>query len=316
MDDQGTQYKRQPTSRVARGDARPLGHVPVLLDEILAFLPAEALEQGGLFVDGTLGAAGHTIQVIDRFGARVRVLAFDRDQDAISLALTKLGPRADQVQVVHGSYADLLEQLGDTRAAGILLDLGLSNMQLSVPARGFAHGDDGPLDMRFDTSGGQTAREWLSRVPRKTLIEVLKTWGELPRPDRAADCIKRAIVQDGVDSTRELAKRIDATVRVPGRGVRASTLAFQAIRIEINGELGELARCLERIPEALAVGGVACVISYHSIEDRMTKLAFRELARGDAFELLTKKPVRPGVAETRRNRKSRSACLRAIRRIA
>jgi 16S rRNA (cytosine1402-N4)-methyltransferase len=314
--DQGTKQTPKDAGGGRRGRSAGLGHVPVLVDEIVGFLPKDALTSGGLFLDGTLGAGGHTLQIIDRFGARVRVLAFDRDKGAIELAMVKLDDVRDQVRIVHGSYAGLLDALDGSKADGMLLDLGLSNMQLSVASRGFAHGEDGPLDMRFDDSGGQTAREWLSRVPRNRLIDVLKTWGELPRPDRAADVIKRAVIQDNVDSTSELAKRIDANVRVRGRGVRASTLAFQAIRIEINGELDELSSFLERFPEALAPGGVACVMSYHSIEDRMTKVAFRELARGDEFELLTKKPVKPGLDETRRNRKSRSACLRAIRRVA
>ncbi len=318
MVEQGRQTRRAEASARSRERVEAPGHVPVLVDEILDFLPAAALEAGGLFVDGTLGAGGHSLRVIDRFGARVRVLAFDRDTSAIKLAMVNLAERKSQLTAVHGSYASLLdelERLDGSKVDGVLLDLGLSNMQLTVASRGFAHGEDGPLDMRFDATNGQTAREWLSRVHRKRLIEVLKTWGELSRPDRAADAIKQAVVQDRVDSTAELARRIDGAVRVRGRGVRASTLAFQAIRIALNGELDELETFLARFPEAMAPGGVACVMSYHSIEDRMTKVAFRELARGGDFELLTKKPVRPGDQEIRRNRKSRSACLRAIRRL-
>ena len=289
-------------------------HIPVLLEEVLELL---RLCERGVYVDGTLGGGGHALGVVKRFGSGVVVVGIDRDPQALEEADSILNNLGARVVLRHGSYADIAAYLADAGldgADGVLVDLGVSAFQLATPERGFSHTLGGTLDCRFDPSRGIPAHEWIRRVPRSELIRALETWGELPRADRVADVLREAVIRERLTDSAQIARRVDAVARVPGRAVRASTLAFQAVRIAVNEELDQLARFLDEAPRCLRPGGTLCCISYHSLEDRMVKNRFRDLGRTDQFELLTKKPLEPGEAEVRSNRKARSARLRAIRR--
>jgi len=289
-------------------------HVPVLLGEVLDLLP---LAERGVYVDGTLGGGGHALGVVRRFGAGVVVVGIDRDPQALDEAGSILNNLGARVVLRHGSYAEIdaaLAGAGLDGADGVLVDLGVSAFQLATPERGFSHTLGGTLDCRFDPTRGVPAHEWIRRTPRSELIRALETWGELPRADRVADVLREAVVRERLTDSAALARRIDAVARVPGRQVRASTLAFQAVRIAVNDELGELARFLDKAPGCLRPGGTLCCISYHSLEDRMVKNRFRDLGHTDDFELLTRKPIEPTDHEVQSNRKARSARLRAIRR--
>jgi 16S rRNA (cytosine1402-N4)-methyltransferase len=289
-------------------------HIPVLLEEVLELL---RLAERAVYVDGTLGGGGHAQGVARRFGAGVVVLGIDRDPQALDEAASILKNVSEHVVLRHGSYADVaayLAEAGLDGADGVLVDLGVSAFQLATPERGFSHDRSGVLDCRFDPTRGVPAYEWIRRAPRSELVRALETWGELPRPEKAADLLREAVARERLTDTVAIARRIDAAVRVPGRAVRASTLVFQAIRIAVNGELAELERFLVEAPACLRPGGTLCCISYHSLEDRLVKVRFRELGRTDEFELLTKKPLEPTENEVRSNRKARSARLRAIRR--
>jgi 16S rRNA (cytosine1402-N4)-methyltransferase len=289
-------------------------HEPVLVEEVLR---AFGLSEGGVYFDGTLGGGGHLRAVKERVGAGVRALGVDRDPDALAAARAELGGFGGEIVLRHGTYADMgryLSEAGFGLADAALLDLGVSLHQLVTPARGFAHDLDGAPDMRFDPRSGQDALEWIRSTSREMISKAMTEYGDLPAGNRVADTLRRAVVHDRVHTTRELAKRINGAIRVRGRRVSAATLVFQAIRIAINGEFEELDRFMAEFPEHLAEGGVLCVISYHSGEDRRIKRRFRDLSRQGGFELLVKKPIVPTDDEVRRNRQARSAKLRAIRR--
>jgi len=289
-------------------------HIPVLLEEVLELL---RLAEHGVYVDGTLGGGGHALGVVRRFGAGVVVIGIDRDPQALKEADSILNNLGARVVLRHGSYADLaayLAEAGLDGADGVLVDLGVSAFQLATPERGFSHNQAGVLDCRFDPTRGVPAHEWIRRTPRSELIRALETWGEISRAEKAADVLREAVIREHLTDTVQIAKRVDAVVHVPGRSVRGSTLVFQAVRIAVNDELRELERFLVEAPACLKPGGTLCCISYHSLEDRLVKVRFRDLGHTDDFELLTKKPIEPTENEVRSNRKARSARLRAIRR--
>jgi len=287
------------------------GHVPVLLDEVLELL---AVRPGGLWVDGTVGLGGHAAALLRATAPDGRLLGLDRDTDTLERARAVLGPVSDRARLEPGDYREIPERLGDERADGIVLDLGISSAQLDDPERGFSFQADGPLDMRIDRSDGETAADVVNRLPEKALADLIYAYGE----ERASRRIARAIVQARerapIRTTAELAEIVRrAAPRGPRRRLHPATRTFQALRIHVNRELDGLSEALERIAGCLAPSGRMAVIAFHSLEDRAVKTTFRGLAhRG--FALLTKKPVRPSEAETRQNPRARSARLRALAR--
>jgi 16S rRNA (cytosine1402-N4)-methyltransferase len=290
-------------------DAR--GHQPVLLAEAMELL---AVSPGGLYVDGTVGLGGHAEEVLRRSAPDGRLLAFDRDPEAIARAGARLAPFGDRVRFEHADFREIPARVGEA-PRGVLLDLGVSSMQLDSAARGFSFNAEGPLDMRMDPTAGITAAELVNRLPERELADLIYRWGEEHASRRIARAIVDARRRRHFTTTTELAEVVRRNAGRSRRpGLDPATKTFQALRIAVNREIEGLASALESIAATLAGGGRLAVIAFHSLEDREVKHTLRALAtRG--FRLLTKKPVRPGEAETRRNPRSRSARLRAIERI-
>jgi 16S rRNA (cytosine1402-N4)-methyltransferase len=285
-------------------------HEPVLLAETLELL---AVRPGGFWVDGTVGAGGHAAEILSRSAPDGRLLATDRDAEALAEAAQTLAPFAGRARLLQADYRELPALIEDP-PAGILLDLGVSSLQLDRAERGFSLKSDGPLDMRMDRRGGITAADVVNRLPEAELADIIYRYGE----ERASRRIARRIVETRRRSpfrrTVELAEVVRAAARRPrGRGIDAATLTFQALRIHVNRELEGLGDVLASLAGRLAPHGRLAVIAFHSLEDREVKQAFRSLATA-GFRILTRKPVRPGEDEVRRNPRSRSARLRAIER--
>jgi 16S rRNA (cytosine1402-N4)-methyltransferase len=281
---------------------------------------AEVLEhlapsRGGVFVDGTVGLGGHARAVLDAGASRV--LGIDRDPAAVELARERLRDFGERVRVVHGDYRQLpaiLDGEGLSAVDGILLDLGVSSMQLDQPGRGFSFRRDEPLDMRMDTSAGPTAAEAVAGADEKTLADVIYEFGE----DRHARRIARAIVSARAVAPIDTTARLADIVRraVPRRGytrIDPATRTFQAVRIWVNRELEGLGDCLQAAASRLNPGGRLVVITFHSLEDRIVKHVLRSMqAAGEhGLRVLTKRPLMAGADEIDRNPRARSAKLRA-----
>jgi 16S rRNA (cytosine1402-N4)-methyltransferase len=285
-------------------------HEPALLAESMELL---GVRPGGLWVDGTVGAGGHAAEILRRSAPGGRLLACDRDADALRVAAETLAPFGARARLLHADYRALPDVL-DGPADGILLDLGISSMQLDRPERGFALGSDGPLDMRMDQGGGVTAAEVVNRLPEAELADIIYRYGEERASRRIARRIVEARRRAPLRTTQELAAVVRAAASRPRGGrIDPATLTFQALRIHVNRELEGLGVALGRLARLLAPGGRMAVIAFHSLEDREVKHAFRALSAA-GFRLLTRKPVRPGEAELRRNPRARSARLRAVER--
>ncbi len=278
---------------------------------------------GEVFLDGTVGAGGHAEGIAQRLGPSGVLVCADADPAMFSLASERLR-RFPGVVMVHADFADLealREAAGGRMFDGMLLDLGLSSPQLSDLSRGFSFLGEGPLDMRRDPgAGGTTAREILARSTERDLADIFFRFGE----ERFSRRIARAIVErrrrEPIESTARLAELVKAAVprRAWPRKIHPATRVFQALRIAVNRELESLARFLERFPSHLAPGGRVAVISFHSLEDRMVKTAFRAQSSGAAapLALLVRKPVVPAETEVRENPRAASAKMRAARKIA
>jgi len=281
---------------------------------------AEVLEhlqpsRGGVFVDGTAGLGGHARALLEAGASQL--VGVDRDPAAVEVARERLREFGDRARVVHGDYRDLpaiLDREGVGAVDGILLDLGVSSMQLDAPGRGFSFRRDEPLDMRMDTSAGATAAEAIAGADEKTLADVIYELGE----DRHARRIARAIVEARLRAPITTTGRLADVVRraVPRRGytrIDPATRTFQAVRIWVNRELDGLGDCLVAASARLAPGGRLVVITFHSLEDRIVKHVLRSLqaAGTHGLRVLTKRPLVPSAAETERNPRARSAKLRA-----
>jgi len=286
-------------------------HQPVLLAEVLQWLAPQA---GQTLVDGTLGGGGHTRALAERIAPAGQIVALDRDLDAIERAQAAIAGLP--VRLAHGNFCDLpeiLQQLGITAVDGILLDLGLSSDQLADAERGFSFAADGPLDLRFDTSTGEPAWRMIDRLSAEHLADLIYQYGE----ERYSRRIARAIVErrrdDPIRTAGELAelvRRVIPRTRPPQR-IDPATRTFQALRIAVNDELKSLEIALRRLPECLKPGGRLAVISFHSLEDRRVKEAFRDDPR---YGPLMRKPIVPSEEESARNPRSRSAKLRVAER--
>lgn len=305
-------------------------HQPVLVTEVLAGL---AVQREGCYVDGTYGRGGHSAGILARLGPRGRLLALDKDPDAVADARQRFG-NDFRFAIRHAGFEDMRrvagEHFGDRAVLGVLLDLGVSSPQLDRADRGFSFSHDGPLDMRMNTDEGMTAAEWLRRVGENDLVRTIRQYGEEPRAKLVARAIVAAREQGPITTTGELA-RIVARALPAGRqrGVHPATRVFQAIRIALNDELGALERGLAAAVDLLAEGGRLVVISFHSLEDRIVKRFIAREARGDpAYAGLPSMPaaaeprleavgrlVRPGAAELERNPRARSARLRVAARL-
>lgn len=307
-----------------------LPHQPVLLAETLDAL---AIRPGGCYVDATFGRGGHAAAILHRLGPDGRLLALDRDPAAAEWAGMQLcgDGRFQFVRTPFGQLARILaerELMG--RVDGILFDLGVSSPQLDDPARGFSFSQKGRLDMRMDPTAGVGAAEWLNRVPEAELDRVLAEWGEERFHRRVARAIVAARQQAPIATTAKLAEIVAAAVPTREPGKHPATRAFQAIRIAVNDELGQLEAVLPQALTALGPNGRLVVISFHSLEDRVVKRFIREQVRGRELPLdlpVAGRPegmtlrsigraVRPGPAEIAANPRARSAILRTAERLA
>ena len=303
-------------------DERP--HHPVLLKEALEALE---LHQGGIYVDGTFGRGGHARGILERIGPLGRLLALDRDPQAVATARSLFGNDA-RFEVVRGRYSMMGQAIADRgwtgKVNGILLDLGVSSPQLDEPLRGFSFRHDGPLDMRMDPDHGITARQWLASAPESEIARVIRDLGEERFARRIARAICAERVRQPIETTVHLARIVADAVRTREPGQDPATRTFQAIRLHVNGELDELRAVLPQTVEAMAPGGRLVVISFHSLEEHIVKDFMRTEAKGDRFPpdlpvpaaMLTPRlrsvgrPVRPGDDELARNPRARSAVMR------
>jgi len=285
------------------------GHAPVLLAETLELL---VVRPGGLWVDGTVGPGGHAAAILRASSPDGRLLGIDRDGETLARAREALLPFGERVRLEQGDFREIPARLRDERANGILVDLGISSAQLDDPERGFSFQAEGPLDMRMDRGGGETARDLVNRLPERELADTLYRFGEERASRRIARAIVRAREHSPIRTTTELAEIVRRASPRSGRpGLHPATRTFQALRIRVNRELDGLGTALQAAARCLAPGGRLAVIAFHSLEDREAKTTLRSLA-GQGFALATKKPVRPTAAEIRENPRARSARLRAL----
>lgn len=297
-------------------------HVPVLAREVVEALH---VKPEGVYVDATFGRGGHSRLILERLGPGGRLIALDRDPQAVVAARAIADRRFSCVRARFGAVARVLDEAGMARIDGALLDLGISSPQIDDPARGFSFRRDGPLDMRMDPDAGESAADWLARAQQDEIREVIERHGE----ERFAKQIARAIVaarcREPVRTTRQLAAIVATAVRTREPGQDPATRTFQAVRIHVNQEAEELALALPALMERLAPGGRIAVISFHSLEDRVVKQMLRAAASPPPLPArlpvraadipvpamrLVGKAVRPGVAEVAVNPRARSAVLR------
>jgi 16S rRNA (cytosine1402-N4)-methyltransferase len=291
-------------------DVKRFEHATVMRDEVVR---AIGPRPGGVYVDVTLGGGGHTVALLEA-EPKARIVAFDRDRVAIDAARESLAMIADRVTLVHAPFSRVraeLEALGVTRLDGLVADLGVSSPQLDEAERGMSFRREGPLDMRMDRDDGETALELIERLSDDDLANVIFDYGDERRSRRIARSIKKAVQAGELRTTLDLRRAIVRAVGpVRVGGIDPATRTFQALRVAVNRELEELEELLAALPELIGEGGVAAVLSFQSMEDRLVKRAFAE----PPWSRLTKKPQAPSDEECALNARARSAKLRAARR--
>ena len=301
------------TLEEASGSARSFEHVTVMLEETLDSIAPRA---GGVYADATLGGGGHGEQVLERSAPDGRLIGIDKDPEALDAARQRLARFGSRVTFVHGSFSEagrILAEVGHPQVDGLVADLGVSSPQLDHAERGFSFRADGPLDMRMDPTRGPTARELIASLEEGALADVLFQLGEERKSRRIARSIKLAEAKGELETTGDLRHAVRAAIGRPRGRIDPATRTFQALRIAVNDELGELDALLEQLPDVLRDDGVAVLISFHSLEDRKVKRCFRGDAR---LAPLSKRPRTAGDAESEENPRARSAKLRAARRVA
>lgn len=307
-------------------------HIPVLLDEVIEGLN---IKPDGIYVDGTLGGAGHSYEIAKRLSDKGRLIGIDQDEDAIKAASERLKEFGNRVTIIRDNYSNMpavLKELGIERVDGVLLDIGVSSYQLDNPERGFTYREDAPLDMRMDKRSSFSAKELVNEYSREDLIRVLRDYGEERNAARIADSIIRTRADHPIETTGELAKIVEGSIPAKFRynGGHPAKQTFQAIRIEVNGELTVLEESIDAIIDLLTGSGRLCIITFHSLEDRIVKSRFKgnvdrcicppqfpvcTCGRKPKGRLITSKPIVPSDEEIDRNRRAKSSKLRIFERI-
>lgn len=306
-------------------------HKSVLLKETVDSLN---IKPWGVYVDGTLGGGGHALEVCGRLGDKGRFIGIDQDSDAIAAASLRLENYSDKVTIVKSNYEQIesvFRELGLAGADGIYLDLGVSSYQLDNPERGFTYREDAPLDMRMDTDGGTTAADVVNGLSQSELYRIIRDYGEEKFAANIARHIVMAREKKRIETTGELTEIIKAAIPMKMRAVggHPAKRTFQAIRIQVNRELEVLEQTIDKMIDLLNPGGRLCVITFHSLEDRIVKNKFREnenpcicppdfpvcvCKRKSKGRVVTRKPILPSKAETDENKRSKSAKLRVFER--
>lgn len=307
-------------------------HIPVMLNECLEGLNIKA---DGTYVDGTVGGAGHSIEIVKRLSENGRLICVDKDEDALKAAGERLAPYKDRVTFIHDDYKNLvneLDSIGIGKVDGILLDLGVSSYQLDNAERGFSYMKDAPLDMRMDRSQRISAHEVVNGYTESELARILFDYGEEKLARQIARNIVRARSEKPIETTLELAKIVEDTYPAKTRWKfgHPAKRTFQAIRIEVNDELSSLGEAVTAMARRLEKGGRMAVITFHSLEDRIVKSAFKELSlactcppdfpvcvcgKVQEVELVNKKPITASEEELENNSRSQSAKLRVIEKL-
>ncbi|MGF7180704.1 16S rRNA (cytosine(1402)-N(4))-methyltransferase RsmH [Tunturiibacter psychrotolerans] len=292
-------------------------HVPVLLEEVLEYLN---VRPGGVVVDATLGLAGHSSEIAKRLGGKGKLIGFDRDPEAMEKAKARLevlraelGDEMPELVFEPRAFSEASSLIEPGSLDGLLADFGVSSLQLDEAHRGFSFRTDGPLDMRMDTRSGETAEQVVNQEDENELADLIYEFGEERRSRRIARAIVRA---RPITTTAELARIVSAEAPpMKGEKIHPATRTFQALRIRVNNELGEIQSLLKSAGSLLKPGGRLVLISFHSLEDRLVKDAFKAAKDAKVFEVLTKKPVVAAEQEQMRNPRSRSAKMRAAEKI-
>lgn len=287
-------------------------HVTVLAERTVDLIEPRS---SGIYVDCTLGGGGHSERILERCGPDGRLIGIDRDPRALEASRARLARFGDRASLVHARFGELgrvLDDLGIERVDGIVADLGVSSPQLDDASRGFSLMREGPLDMRMDPSRGESALELIERLDDGELADVIYHYGEERRSRAVARSIKAALRDGQLATTDDLARAVRRVVGPRTGRIDPATRTFQGLRIAVNAELDELRALCSTAPDRLVDGGVIAIISFHSLEDRIVKHAFRDDPR---LAVLTKKPLEADEAETSGNPRARSAKLRAARRL-
>ncbi len=307
-------------------------HIPVLFEETIANLN---IRPSGIYIDGTLGGAGHSYEIAKRLTEGGRLVGIDQDEDAIQAATAHLSPFADRVTIVHDNYEhipEIAERLGIREADGILLDIGVSSYQLDNPERGFSYNEDEPLDMRMDQENPVSAKTIVNTWSAEDLARILKDYGEERYAGRIAENIAKAREQHPLETTGELVAIIRSSIpmKMQEKYGNPCKRTFQAIRIACNRELDVLQDSIDSLIDLLAPGGRLCIITFHSLEDRIVKNAFRRnenpctcppefpvcvCGKKSKGTVITKKPITASEEELAANKRAASAKLRVFEKI-
>ncbi|MCB1111299.1 MAG: 16S rRNA (cytosine(1402)-N(4))-methyltransferase RsmH [Chlamydiales bacterium] len=301
-------------------------HISVLLDPILECFAKKSLN---IFVDATLGAGGHAAAILEAHSELKRFIGIDQDPEALTIAGKRLAPWRDKVELFRGNYSERIADLPDN-IDGVLMDLGVSSMQLDRPEKGFSFMNDGPLDMRMDPSNPLSAEVVVNTWPEKDLARIIRDYGEEKRWRQAARAIVNGRKEKPITTTRQLVDLLRPVLYNPKKSIHPVTLVFQALRICVNDELGVLERSLPKLVDHLAPGGLLAVITFHSLEDRIVKNFFRFEA-SDKYDTsgiagvfrdkeprvlpVTRKPITANEQEIAENPRSRSAKLRIVEKL-
>lgn len=291
-------------------------HLPVLIEQVIEFLDPHP---NGIYVDCTLGGAGHALKILERSSPTGRLIGIDRDGEAIEEAYIRLKPYEARTTLIHGNFSDLrdiLRELNISKVEGIVMDLGVSYQQLIDEKRGFSFQSEGPLDMRMDRTQRKTASQLINTLSREELEGILRRYGEGRWGRKIAKAIVRHRQKTPIVTTIQLRDIISSAVLKPPRRIHPATKAFQAIRIAVNDELNNLEKAIRDGIPLLRSGGRLCILSFHSLEDRIVKETFRQYEKlTGLITIITKKPIAPSKGEISENPRARSAKLRVAERV-